>query len=147
MSLMRTLKIEGITPDAHNALVEAGAIHIHSGFERWCLSGGQTCACNSHSRGQDWDLYEIPAERCKLNYYSSPFVRPRVLQDEHDIRGEHDGDETFFHHVISFADGRTLERRQHSHWAAETVLINAGYPTGAQLARMGRNAPMSWPVE
>lgn len=138
MSLMRTLKIEGINDDAHNALIEAGAIHIHEGFERWCLSGGETCACNSHSRGQYWDLYEIPL---------SLFARPRVRDKEHTVGGEYDGDQTLFHHVLSFTDGRELERRQHSHWEAKTVLIPAGHPTGAQLARMGRNAPMSWPAE
>ena len=69
-------EFEGITSEAHNALLDAdpNIVRTKQDFEVWCHSAGQTCRCQSHDPGQCIDFYNLPIPACKVNFHLSPFL-------------------------------------------------------------------------
>ena len=145
--LSEIIKIEGISNEAHNALLASGAYHTRRGFDVWCHSssrasyeGRGTCQCHSHSPGQDWDEYNIPAPCSKAIYHVSP-----IKEVAEDLRGEFDNEKNVHAVVVlEFMDGRVLETVQEQHWAAETKMVDSGQPTEEQLIQMSRPSVGPW---
>ena len=54
------LRLFGLQPKAEQALRDAGATIMHSGFELWCMS--DNCNHVSHDAGQGWQWVEMPLE-------------------------------------------------------------------------------------
>ena len=126
-------EFEGITSEAHNALLDANhnVVRIRQDFDVWCHSAGQTCRCQSHDPGQCIDYYNLPIPACKVNFHLSPFL----TLHENEFHYNHLTD-TDYEIVVRFLNGDVLERVRSKHWSAVTSLIRAGHPTGAQLAQM-----------
>jgi hypothetical protein len=59
---LKRIVIEGATLDVKGFIKDNGGYLVTEGYERWCKSAGETCNCYSHSPGQDWSEFAVPAE-------------------------------------------------------------------------------------